>query len=297
MFGGPSRGRDGLAFADRYPGESAVDAGASAEVGQGEGERVAFQVRSDGFPFGFVEVLRTEEEEYRAIGETDVSGVGQPMDIGPGKRGCDLRRRLRARVLPLLHEAMAGIVLDAERELQAGLLELRDEEPGIAVDHRVVVEALRAVPVDDRAVDAGGLHEGDLSGDDAGVAGVVGAEGGLVVCRQHALVRVGLVHRPMPTPASAGGLAFEPGHHVHQDQRPWRAGRLRGGLGRQPSRHHQKQECLEAHGVSTPPRLDPFNPQAGDPEDIEISPGSLNWSGRRDLNSQPLLPESSALPD
>ena len=215
----PGRCVDGLAFAHRHPRESAVEAGPLAQVGQGEGERFALQLGADRRPFGLGEELRTEDEQHGAARNSDVGRIFQPVLVGPGERGRDLCDGLRARELLGLHEAMAGIIFDAQRELQAGLLELGDERHRAAMDHLVVREAVRPVPIDDRAVDAGGLHQGDLRGDEGGVGGVVGPEQRYVMGRQHAFGRVRLVHGPMPAPPSADGFAFEPRHHMDQDER------------------------------------------------------------------------------
>lgn len=128
------------------------------------------------------------------------------------------------------------------------------------MNHRVVGEALDAIPIDDGAVDASGLYQGDLGGDDGGVGRIVRPEQGSVVGSQYSLFGVEFPHGPMPAPVAANGFAFEPWHHVDQDERAFGH---RGGAGaNKPPGGDCYQDAAKTHGGSTPMSVAAFNLQA-----------------------------------
>ena len=70
-----------------------------------------------------------------------------------------MRHVLRGREDLVGDHVLHGLVLVTHGEFQAGAIEVLDEMLRVAMDDRVIVVLTYAVPVENRAVDAGEFHQ------------------------------------------------------------------------------------------------------------------------------------------
>ncbi len=132
---------------------------------------------------------------------------------------------LGGRQLVSLGHRLERTVLVADGELQAPPPGRIEQQGRAAVDHRIVVDVLAAVPVGDHAIDPGDPHQQRVVLQHVGVGGIIGADQRVIVRgdvsppRRICPLRVEAAHRPVPAPGTADRLRLEPGHVMHEELR------------------------------------------------------------------------------
>ena len=134
------------------------------------------------------------------------------------------------------------LVLVTDNDLHPQSTHLVDQPCRVVVENRVVVEFLSAIPVDNHTVDPRQFHRQQVILQHVRITGVVGADQGIEVrgnlpFSSFDLLRIEVIHRPVPTPHPAVRFCDIPRHVVGQDQPSW-TGIADGGFDRVRSKAH-----------------------------------------------------------
>ena len=221
----PNRRRAAIAAVHGWPTEGVGAGQLLGEMRQDKGGWRRLQTGSELRPLAGVEMLRAKHQQQWPASSLHVSRIAEPMRLQPTHHLASVRHGLRGGQGFAADHVLYGLVLVARGELQARALEVLHEVQRVAMDHRVVVVLADAVPVENRAVDAGKFHEQRVALERVRVIGIIRADQRPIMRSQleptaDDLVRLKLVHRPVPTPLAAEGLGFVPRHVMNEDQRP-----------------------------------------------------------------------------
>ena len=166
-------------------------------------------------------MLRAEDQQQRPTAVFHVRRIPKPIRLQPTHHGLPVRYDLRGWKDLVGDHVLHGLVLVAHGEFQAGALEVLDEMLRVAMDDRVIVVLTYAVPVENRAVDAGKFHQQRMTLKGMRIVRIVCANQRPIMRGQFTpalddFVRLKLVHRPVPAPLAAYCLGFVPRHVMRE---------------------------------------------------------------------------------